>query len=251
MKILLTNDDGIEAQGLLALRRALSTVAETAVVAPSQERSGVAHGVTIGRPVAVERVSFDGTAAYAVEGTPVDCVKIAIKGMAGERPALVFSGINAGSNVGIDVIYSGTVSAALEAAIMGVPSIAVSLARPSSDFSYAAKFAAKLARMLLQDPFLPPGVLLNVNVPHVPEDRIAGVLVTKQSKRCYGEEFEREKVSPEKSLFTLSGKLIGPEEAEDVDVTALARHHVSVTPIHFDLTHYPSLEALLRQKIVL
>lgn len=250
MTILLTNDDGIEAEGLLTLRKELSKIAETVVVAPSEERSGVAHGVTIGRPIAVEKVVLDGEAAYAVNGTPVDCVKIAVKGMGADRPDLVFSGINSGLNVGIDVIYSGTVSAALEAAIMGIPAVAISLARPSSDYTYAARFAAEIAELLLQDQFLPPGVLLNVNVPHVPDDQISGVLVTKQSRSCYGEEFERENVSPDKTFFTLRGKLIGPEEPTDVDVTALANGYVSVTPIHFDMTHYPSIDSLVRQKIV-
>ena len=249
MAILLTNDDGIRAEGLLALRAELSRVAETIVFAPSQEKSGVAHGVTLLQPIAVEEVMFDGAAAYAVEGTPVDCVKIAVKGMGTARPDLVFSGINAGSNVGIDVIYSGTVSAAVEAAIMGIPAVAVSLARPSTDFGYAARFAAGLAKELLAEQFLPPGVLLNVNLPCVPEDEIKGVLVTKQSRRCYGEEFQREDVSPGKVLLTLSGKLIGPEEPGDVDVTALANGYISITPIHFDLTHYPSIETLLRRKI--
>jgi 5'-nucleotidase len=250
MTILITNDDGIYAEGLLALRRELSKVAETVVFAPSRERSGVAHGVTLSRPIAVEKVVLDGAAAYAVEGTPVDCVKIAVKGMGGARPELVFSGINAGSNVGIDIIYSGTVSAALEAAIMGIPAVAISLeGRESSDFSYAARFAGELAATLLKDRFLPPGVLLNVNVPAVPEEQIKGVAVTRQSRSCYGERFEREDASPEKMFFTLGGKLTDLAEPADVDVTALANHYVSVTPIHFDLTHYPSVDALLRRKI--
>ncbi len=250
MAILLTNDDGIYAEGLLALRRALSKVAETVVFAPSQEKSGVAHGVTLSRPIAVEKVMLDGAGAYAVEGTPVDCVKIAVKGMKAIRPDVVFSGINTGSNVGIDVIYSGTVSAALEAAIMEIPAVAISLdSRESPDFSCAAKFAAELAVALLEDRFLPPGVLLNVNVPGVPEDRIKGVAITRQSRSCYGERFEAEDVSPEKTLFTLSGKLIGLSEPPDVDVTALSGNYISVTPIHFDLTHYPSIEPLLRRKI--
>jgi len=250
MLILLTNDDGIYAEGLLSLRKALRNVAETIVFAPSTEKSGVAHGVTIARPTAVEKIMLDGTLAYAVEGTPVDCVKIAVKGMAGPKPDLVLSGINSGPNVGIDVIYSGTVAAALEAAIMGIPAVAVSLgARQSPDFSYAARFAANLARALLEDRFLPPGVFLNVNVPAVPERQIKGVAITKQSRSCYGERFEKEDVSPSKMVFTLSGKLLHLPEPPDVDTTALANNYISVTPIHFDLTHYPSIEALLRRKI--
>lgn len=233
----------------MALRRELSTIGETLLFAPVREKSGVAHGVTLSRPIAVEKVVLDGATAYAVDGTPVDCVKIAVKGMGRAAPDLVFSGINSGSNVGIDVIYSGTVSAAVEAAIMGIPAVAISLAGPASDFGYAARFGAELAKTLLEDRFLPPGVLLNVNVPGVPEDRIEGVAVTKQSRSCYGEQFERQDVSPDKMIFTLSGKLISPPEPADVDVTALSNNYVSVTPIHFDLTHYPSIEALLRRKI--
>ncbi len=250
MSILLTNDDGIYAEGLSALRKELSKIAETIIVAPSREKSGVAHGVTLARPIAVEKVLLDGATAYAVDGTPVDCVKIAVKGMGAARPDLVLSGINLGSNVGIDVIYSGTVSAALEAAIMGIPAVAVSLAsRQSPDFSYAARFASKLAQTLLEDPFLPRGVFLNVNVPAVAESQIKGVAVTKQSRSCYREKFERVKVCPDKMLFTLSGKLEDLSEPPDVDVTALSNNYISVTPIHFDLTHYPSIEPLLRRKI--
>ncbi len=250
MPILVTNDDGIYAEGLTALRKELSKIAEIVVFAPSTERSGVAHGVTLSRPISVERVMLDGAIGYAVDGTPVDCVKIAVKGMGKKPPDVVFSGINAGSNVGIDVIYSGTVSAAVEAAIMGLPAVAVSLAATESpDFSYAARFAARLAECLLEDRFLPAGVLLNVNVPAVGEDRIKGVAVTKQSRSCYGEQFEREDVSPQKMFFTLSGKLSDVCEPMDFDVTALAKNYISVTPIHFDLTHYPTIESLLRRKI--
>lgn len=250
MSILLTNDDGIYAEGLFALRRELSKIGETVVFAPSRERSGVAHGVTISRPVAVEKVLLDGATAYAVDGTPVDCVKIAVKGMGAIRPDIVFSGINLGSNVGIDVIYSGTVSAAVEAAIMGIPAVAISLAtRESPDFSYTARFAGELAATLLKDQFLPAGVLLNVNVPAVPEGQIKGVAVTKQSRSCYEERFEREEVSPDKMIFTLRGKLADLSEPSDVDVTAVSENYISVTPIHFDLTHYPSIESLLRRKI--
>jgi len=249
MAILLTNDDGIHAEGLLALRRELDKIGETTVFAPSRERSGVAHGVTISRPIAVEEVMLDGANAYAVDGTPVDCVKIAVKGMGTTRPELVVSGINSGSNVGIDVIYSGTVSAAVEAAIMGLPAVAISLVSKSSDFSYAARFGAEIAQALLEDRFLPPGVLLNINVPGVPEGEIRGVAITKQSRSCYGERFEREDLSPKKMFFTLTGKLVDLAEPSDVDVTALSNNYISVTPIHFDLTHYPSIEALLRRKI--
>jgi 5'-nucleotidase len=249
MAILITNDDGIYAEGLSTLNTKLRKVAETVIVAPSTEKSGVAHGVTIGCPIAVEKVVLDGQTAYAVDGTPVDCVKIAVKGMGIERPELVFSGINAGSNVGIDVIYSGTVSAAVEAAIMGIPAVAVSLdAGESPGFTYAAKFATELAAGLLEDPFLPPHVLLNVNVPNVPEDQIKGVAITRQSSSCYGESFERRDVSPDKTFFTLSGKLSDLSEPLDFDVTALSNHYISITPIHFDLTHHPSIDALLRRK---
>jgi 5'-nucleotidase len=250
MPILLTNDDGIYAEGLAALRRELSKLAETVVFAPLEERSGVAHAVTLSRPIAVERIVHDGATAYAVDGTPVDCVKIAVKGFEAEPPDLVFSGINLGPNVGIDVIYSGTVSAALEAAIMGIPAVAISLgSRDSRDFSYAAKFAAELAATLLEDRFLPPGIVLNVNVPAVPEDEIKGVSITKQSRSCYGERFDKRDLSPDKMVFTLSGKLHDLAEPPDMDIAALANKFVSVTPVHFDLTHYPSIEALLRRKI--
>jgi len=249
MAILITNDDGIYADGLSALNKELKKVAETMVFAPSTEKSGVAHGVTLGCPITVEKVVLDGATAYAVDGTPVDCVKIAVKGMPIEKPELVFSGINAGSNVGIDVIYSGTVSAAVEAAIMGLPAVSISLdARESPDFSYAAKFAAELATALLEDQFLTANVLLNVNVPNVPENKIKGVAITKQSGSCYGESFERNDISPNKILFTLSGKLADLSEPLDFDVTALSNNYISITPIHFDLTHHPSIDALLRRK---
>lgn len=247
MRILLTNDDGIFARGLKALHDELSREAECLIVAPEVERSAVGHAITLFRPLMVREVSRNGSPfGYAVNGTPADCVKIGIKEIATEPVDLVVSGINLGANVGINVIYSGTVSAATEGAIMGVPAMAVSLNtyQEPADYAVAARFARKMARyMVTANPLR--HIPLNVNVPALSEEEINGIAVTRQGKARLVECFER-RVDPRGNVYYwLAGEtqMIGEEET-DTDAHALRRGMISVTPIDYDLTRRDALGAM-------
>ncbi len=245
-RYLLTNDDGIYARGLLALYRELSRDAECIIVAPEVEQSAVGHAITISRPLMVRKARKNGSfLGYAVLGTPADCVKIGIGELAGKPVDLVVSGINRGANVGINVLYSGTVSAATEAAILGVPSLAISLDthNDSADYSAAARFARRMAAFILENPL--PGVALNVNVPAIPEEAIRGVVAARQGRARLMECFEK-RVDPRENIYYwLAGETELPsQEQGDTDAGALKQGMITVTPIHCDLTRHDLLEDL-------
>jgi len=239
MRFLLTNDDGIYAEGLCALFRELSQDAECLIVAPETEQSAVGHAITLSRPLMVRAVKREGRFyGYAVAGTPADCVKLGIRELAGGPVDLVVSGINRGANVGTNLIYSGTVSAATEGSILGVSALAVSLDSRSSDadFSFAARFARKLASFMILHKFNHE-ITLNVNIPDLPEDRIAGVAVTRQGSARLVEAFERRTDPRNNTYFWLAGETFVAEgEHAESDATALSRGMVSITPIQYDLT---------------
>ena len=245
MKILLTNDDGIYASGLRMLRSELIGLGEISVVAPATEQSAVGHAITLYNPLRVETVQFDGEFfGYAVNGTPADCVKIAVSELLDEPPDLVVSGINRGANVGINVLYSGTVSAATEAAIIGIPGVAVSVAEYKNPrYDVAARFARRLARVILKEG-LPRGTALNVNVPNLPEEKILGVMFTRQSQCRFVERFERREDPRKQTYYWQSVDNVLPElESEDnVDIKALAEGYISITPLHHDMTDSRALE---------
>jgi 5'-nucleotidase len=237
MHILVTNDDGVNAPGLLALNQALSTMADTTVFAPSRNWSASGHVKTMHKPLRVdETVLADGTSALTTSGAPSDCVVMAFVGIVERRIDLVISGINRGPNLGHDVTYSGTVTAAMEGAIAGVPSIAVSLASyEPADFSYAAQVAARVARQVIERG-LPSETLLNVNVPAVPEEEIAGVMVTRMGLRIYYDELVR-RIDPKgRPYYWIGGKEPGGVLEEGTDLWAVANNFVSVTPLQLDLT---------------
>jgi len=253
MRFLLTNDDGIYASGLNALNDALSKDAECLIVAPEREQSAVGHAITLARPLMVRHVQKNGKFfGYAVAGTPADCVKIGIKELADKPVDLVVSGINLGPNVGIDVIYSGTVSAATEASILGVPSLAISLNSRSdnADFSFAAEFARQMALLLLENSSTPKGFPLNVNIPVIPEDRIKGIAVVRQGGAHMIETFEK-RVDPRKNVYYW---LVGETPATDMetpgdsDISALKKGMITITPIRYDLTKYDVM-AKLSEKV--
>lgn len=249
MHFLLTNDDGIHARGLRALHAALSEVAECIVVAPEREQSAVGHAITLTRPLMVRQVrENDAFSGFAVTGTPADCVKIGIKELAPGPVDLVVSGINLGPNVGIDVIYSGTVSAATEAAILGVPSLAISLdtRKHDADFSFAARFAKDIAAFVISNRDFLTGIPLNVNIPALPEDAINGVAVTKQGRAQLVETFEKREDPRRNIYYWLAGETLIPDKSEtvDSDTCALKNGMVTITPIHYDLTRYDVLSAL-------
>jgi 5'-nucleotidase len=255
VKVLLTNDDGIQATGLNHMRRALLEVPgmELAVIAPDSNRSATARSITTRRPLWVEEIKFDdGSSGFSTDGTPVDCVRFAELGLVGERPELIISGINHGSNLGDDITYSGTVAAALEGIVLGIPAIAISqqsAAREMDfrwgrefDFSVAAAFAAELVGRVAKDP-LPADTLLNVNCPAGPP---AGVEVTHLGKRLYTDELKLvdEDQGSDRRRYQIYGFEPSFEDEEGSDLSAIAGERISVTPVHFDLTDRPSLDRL-------
>ncbi len=254
--ILLTNDDGIEAAGLQALREALARLDDVRllVIAPDANRSAMARSITTRRPLWVTEVPFeDGSVGYATDGTPVDCVRLANLGLVEDFAAdLVVSGINHGANLGDDITYSGTVAAALEALILGVPGIAVSQqscegemdfsVSGSYDFAVAADFVARLVESLVESP-LPPATLLNINVPGRTPD---GVAVTHLGKRVYRDELRLDSEQEDGRHYWIYGTAPGYEEEPGSDLDALAHGRIALTPLHFDLTDRPGLAALER-----
>lgn len=239
MKILVTNDDGIDSDGVYALASALKEIADVTVVAPRREQSAVGHGITMLIPLRITEYHRNGEFfGYAVEGTPADCVKIGIRNIMKEVPDMVVSGINHGSNTAINIIYSGTVSAAREAAIMDVPSMAISLTNHAGrDFKFAGK-AAKMIAQKMKGHDLPLGTLLNVNVPDVPESEIKGIHLTKQGKSKWDDTYEMRVDPYGKNYYWLTGSLMEMDTEMETDQAAIKNNYVSVTPIHFDLTDY-------------
>lgn len=246
MRILLTNDDGINATGIQTLWGELANIGEVSVVAPDSERSATSQAITVHHPIRVDVHHVDNPkiSAWRVGGTPTDCVKIAVEALLETKPDVVVSGINHGPNMGTDVLYSGTVSAAIEGALHGIPSIAVSLATwKPADFSAAAKFAARLVTNLIAHR-LPPNTLLNVNVPAVEGDAIAGVEVTKLGVIEYQNTFERRLDPRGRCYYWMGGNQVELRNEEGTDVTAVKKKKISVTPIHFDLTNYGIMSLL-------
>ena len=246
MKILLTNDDGIYSEGIKALYQALSGLGEVTVVAPEVERSAVGHAITLSDPLRVKNVVRGGKFfGYAISGTPADCVKIAIRAILKDRPDIVVSGINLGPNVGYSVLYSGTVSGATEGAILGIPSVALSLGTfENPDYTYAANFAIKLVRLVIENKGMPQGTLLNVNIPAVAQDQIKGVRIVKQSKRAIEERFDKREDPRKRVYYWLTGEVIESDGRQDADIETLRDNYVSVTPIHCDMTDYEFMDTL-------
>jgi len=245
LKILVSNDDGISSPGLYALVMALKKIGEVTVVAPLTEQSAVGHAITMKYPLRVTEHFKDGEFfGYAVDGTPADCIKMGVRNILKQTPDIVISGINLGSNAAINIIYSGTVSAAREAAIMDIPSIAVSVtSHTATHFDFAARYAGELAEMIVKHG-LPAGTLLNLNVPDLPEEKLNGVIVTKQGKTKWDDVYEERHDPYGNKYFWLTGNLIEQDSKLEADHFALKNDYVSVTPIHFDLTDYTTFESM-------
>lgn len=244
MKILLTNDDGINAKGIHALINELNTIAEIYMVAPDKEQSGTGHSITVFDPIKASQAKIPGIKqGWRVSGTPVDCVKLAISRMIGEKMDLVVSGINHGPNLGTDVLYSGTVSAAAEGVIMGVPSIAVSLNsyRHDADFSFAARFTKYMVLSVMEQG-IERNTLLNINIPSLSPAEIKGIQITRLGVRNYDNLFEERHDPRGNTYYWLGGGVLEEEQHEESDVFAVEHGYVSVTPIHLDLTDYNLLE---------
>lgn len=244
--ILVTNDDGFFSKGIQILADSLQELGEVYIVAPDRDRSAVSHALTMHRPLKIDLIR---ERCYSVNGTPTDCVVVGIKKLLPRPPDLVVSGINKGANLGEDITYSGTVSAAIEGTILGVPSFAVSLVgeRPFR-YEVAAYYAIKIAKFILEKK-LPKDTLLNVNVPNKPLEEIAGIRVTKQGKRSY-ENSIHEIYSPwGEKQYWIGGGVISWYELEGTDIQAVVSGFVSVTPLHIDLTNYNAVDYLKRNGI--
>ena len=250
--ILITNDDGVNAPGLLALNKALKEQAEVVVFAPDRNWSAASRTRTFHKPLRVDEVRMlDGSIAHVSNGTPSDCVSLALLGLLDRRPDLIVSGINAGLNVGRDVSYSGTVAAAMEGVRVGIPAIAVSLDTVSDpaevpDYECAASFAARLADFMLRGANLPRGILLNVNVPHLPKHRGLAPRVTRLGGAAYDNYLVTGQDPQGRNYYWISGDplTVVPPEEQGTDIGAVAEGFVSITPIHLDLTEHSLLEEL-------
>jgi 5'-nucleotidase len=258
MRIVLTNDDGIDAPGLLAARKALEKVGDVLTVAPDRNRSGVGRSITFGSALHVEeREMADGTLGYACTGTPVDCVRLVALGLMDFEPDIVVSGINHGENLGDDITYSGTVAGAMEGIVIGVPGIAVSLSigRPWHEtveesmplerelhFGTAADFTARLVRIAFKG--LPPGRILNVNAPNLPREKLRGARVTRLGRRFYKDELIEVRDNEGKVGYDIYNNPPGHHDEEGTDFAAIGNDEISVTPVHLELTDAASLQEL-------
>ena len=247
-RILITNDDGIYAPGIYALWEAMCSIGDPIVIAPETEQSAVGHAITISDPLRVVSVQRSGGfKGLAVTGTPSDCVKIAIKSILDKKPAILISGINQGANVGKNIIYSGTVSAATEGTILGIPSIAISLeSYRSDDWRGAKKTAVDLACYVLQYG-VPKGTLLNVNVPYCDPNEIKGIKITRQGNQYFKDAFDERTDPRGRTYYWMKGKIIDEDKSLDFDGKAVAEKYVSVTPIHFNVTNESYIEKLKNQ----
>jgi 5'-nucleotidase len=245
LNILVSNDDGIDAPGIYAVVQELKKIGTVTVVAPDKQRSAVGHAITMNYPLRIRKFMKDNKFfGYAVDGTPADSVKLGVRIIMEGQPDLLISGINHGSNTAINTIYSGTVSAATEGTILGIPSIAISLTTyDTPDFRFAAKFARQLALVVAKNG-LPNDTLLNVNVPPLKEKDIRGVRITRQGKSRWDDTFEVRRDPNNREYYWLTGKLDILDTAEDTDLIAIFNKYVSVTPIQFDLTNYKAIETL-------
>ena len=238
--ILITNDDGVTAPGIRNLVEAVKDLGKIIVVAPDKAQSGMGHAITIGHPLRMNKVDiFEGVEAWQITGTPVDCVKLAVDKILHGKPDLCLSGINHGANHSINVIYSGTMSAAMEASIESIPSIGFSLLDYSyeADFTTARHYVRQIVSSLLHKK-LDKHFLLNVNIPSVALELIKGVKVCRQAYAKYEEDFEERKDPHGKKYYWLTGEFINFDKGRDTDVWALNNNYVSVVPVQFDLTNY-------------
>jgi 5'-nucleotidase len=244
--ILVSNDDGVDADGLKALAGTLKKLGRVVVVAPDRERSAASHALTLHSPLRIKKLGPD---LYAVDGTPTDCINLGINGLLKQHPDLIVSGINHGGNLGDDIHYSGTVSAAMEGGIMGVPSISISVVgRKNVDFKLAARFAARLAQKVIRSP-LPKGVILNVNVPNLPAKKIKGYVFTRQGKRNYGNIIVEKKDPRGQKYFWIAGDEASSEDIPNSDCNAIAAGKISITPLRVDATDYDTFQLTRKWKI--
>jgi 5'-nucleotidase len=238
--ILVTNDDGVMAPGIMNLVEAVRDLGKIVVVAPDKPQSGMGHAITIGQPLRLQKVNvFGDIEAYSCTGTPVDCVKLAVDKVLHRKPDLCISGINHGANHSINVIYSGTMSAAVEAAIESIPSAGFSLLDYSieADFSGSRKYARMIVQKMLKTK-MDKHTVLNINIPPLPSEHLKGLKICRQAYAKYEEDFIERQDPHGRMYYWLTGEFVNFDKGKDTDVWALANGYVSVVPVQFDLTHY-------------
>ncbi len=248
--ILVTNDDGVTAPGIRALIEEMKKLGHVYVVAPDSPQSGMGHAITINKPLRMDRVDiYSGVEAYQCSGTPVDCVKLAVNKVLHRKPDLCVSGINHGSNSSINVIYSGTMSAAMEGAIEGIPSIGFSLSnfKLDADLTAAKKYVYSIAATVLAAPPI-RDLLLNVNIPNLPVQEIKGIKICRQAIGKWHEEFDERLDPNNRKYYWLTGKFVNPDKGQDTDEWALANGYVSLVPVDFDFTSHHAIPALNKLK---
>ena len=243
--ILISNDDGIFSDGIYALWEAMSEIGKTTVVAPNTEKSAVGHAITLSDPIRIQKVKrANGFAGFSVHGTPADSVKIAVKSIMDSKPDLIISGINVGANVGQNLLYSGTISAATEGTFLGIPSIAISLnSYEKCDFSGAKKVASKIVDAVLQND-LPRGTLLNVNVPNIPQPNYLGYKITKQGELFFKDHFEKREDPHGRQYYWMTGVIVNPDSDIQWDGFALEKGYVSITPLQLKMTNIDIINEL-------
>lgn len=244
--ILVTNDDGITAPGIRTLISVMNTIGDVVVVAPDSPQSGMGHAITVNATLYLEKVTIDGNQPeYSCSGTPADCVKLAVREILDRKPDICVSGINHGSNSSINVIYSGTMSAALEAGIEGIPAIGFSLLdyNWNADFEHCKPFIETITRQVLEHG-LPDGVVLNVNLPKLKKEDIKGIKVCRQARANWVEEFDKRTNPMGREYYWLAGKFVNLDNGEDTDEWALENGYVSVVPVQFDLTAHHLIQNL-------
>ena len=247
LSVLISNDDGITSQGLFALVNEIKQLADVFVVAPYSQKSATSHAITVHTPLRVEPFEISGQFfGYAVNGTPADCVKLAVKNLIKKKPDLIISGINHGTNVSLNAIYSGTVSAAAEGALLGIPSFAISLATYKSepDYSFAAKFAREFIPVFVENN-LPERTIFNINVPAVKEEEIKGVKITKLNNSTWDDIYEKREDPLHKPYYWLTGKYIIGHKDNTYDDYAVKNNFVSITPLQYDLTNHDLYSKIL------
>ncbi len=244
MRILICNDDGIHAPGIAALHDAVKELGELHVIAPDVERSAAGHAITLADPIKSMPVDKNGEFfGYGIGGTPADCIKLAVCAMMKDTPPdMVLSGINLGSNTGISVIYSGTVSAATEGVVLGIPGIAFSLCTYTDpQWEMAGRVAKELTKKIIANP-MPPNVLLNVNMPNLPYDQLKGIKITRMGRSRFIEKFHKRLDPRGRTYYWLDGALEVHDDGDDIDIHAVRDGYISITPIHLDLTAYEHLK---------
>jgi 5'-nucleotidase len=247
LMILVTNDDGIHSKGILVLAKTLQEIGDVFVVAPDREKSSIAHSLTLHRPLRVEKIKKN---FYAVDGTPADCIHLGVHALLPKRPRLIVAGINKGGNLGDDITYSGTVSAAFEGTLLGISSFAISLvARSHFKFNVAARFALRVARTIIKKG-LPKETFLNINIPNVDEEEIRSYKITQQGRWIHNGNGVIEKMDPRgKKYYWIGGGRSLYDQERNTDMEAVSKSYISITPINLDLTNYSSIRELKKWSI--